>query len=574
MAESLSPTDGFRSTTITFGVLVGLVVILSLISSHAMRPWADPAGRIALALSFLGLGVGLGLVIRLQRSRRILSQLALEKERLAQAERFQVIMQQANDIIMLMRPDGQILEANDRAQQTYGYSLAQLERMNVKELRAPEAQTTVEVDLGKAAKGDLMRFEIFHQRRDGSRFPVDVSTRAVVFDGETFLLSFIRDITDRRRQEEALRQSEAQLTQSQKMESLGSLAGGVAHDLNNVLGAILSLASAHRNELQPTEPFAASLDTIINACLRGRGVVKSLLYFAHKDLKQVTAIDMNALVKELVQLLAHTTLQRVTLDMDLQEGLGTLQGDGGALSNTLMNLCVNALDAMPWGGSLTISTRRLPDGCLQVSVRDTGMGMTKEVQEKALEPFFTTKPLGKGTGLGLSMAYATLKAHDGTLEIRSVPDEGTDVLLTFPASRMSAAQPSPEAVQPASSKSTGPWRMLLVDDDELIRASVPPMLELLGHPVTTVSGGMEAVVLFERGLEVDLVILDMNMPGLDGATTLPLLLSLRPGQRVLMATGYSDRDITDLLKDHPSVFSIQKPFSLEEMQAKFTEIFG
>ena len=364
------------------------------------------------------------------------------------------------------------------------------------------------------------------------------------------------------------------MAQSQKLESIGSLAGGVAHDMNNVLGAILSLASAHREQLQTAAPFAGSLDTIISACLRGRGVVKSLLYFAHKDLEQVSAININTLVQDMVQLLAYTTLKRIKLAMVLQDGLGTLHGDSGALSHTLMNLCVNALDAMPGGGALTISTDRLQDGRLQLKVQDTGAGMTKEVAAKALEPFYTTKPQGKGTGLGLSMAYATMQAHEGSLEIRSLPGVGTQVVLLFPASRMSGAPEATLQTQPVNAKPGGPWRILLVDDDELIRNSVAPMLEILGHQVSTAPGGLEALDLLKQGLDVDLVILDMNMPGLNGAGTLPLILALRPEQAVLMATGYSDQDLAALLEGQQRVFSIQKPFTIREIRDKLEAILG
>ena len=830
-----------------------------------------------LVVLLLLLALGMGVTLRSHDNRQILAQLALERERQTLAERFQQIMQQANDIILLMTPAGILLEANERAHEAYGYTVAELAGMGIREIRAPGSLPSLELDLHQAETGTLTRMETFHMRRDGSIFPVDVSSRAVTFGGETFLLSFVRDITERHRQDQAiqrltllyaalsqvnqaiiwsvtqeelfmkicevlvefggfrmvwigqhdaathgvlplchagaamdyfqtmqvrtdhsplahgpagtalrenrpclfnhfleapetlpwhkaaaiagfgsaaafpvsvngeplysltvyakeenvfgpeevallveaardlsfalanlaqedrrtraeedLRESEArlktltenapdivmmmdaqgllryvnrplpgigrqamlgrdwllwtpaehhaaasqarsmalatgesqeftapgsvigretrwyhtrispilgartgetlvlfatditearkaseeqarleaQLAQSQKLESLGSLAGGVAHDMNNVLGAILSLASAHREQLHPGEPFVASLDTIINACMRGRGVVKSLLYFAHKDLEQVSAIDVNALVKEMVQLLAYTTLRRIHLEMVLQEGLGTLQGDSGALSNTLMNLCVNAMDAMPGGGSLTLRTRRLEDGELELSVQDTGTGMSKEVQAKAIEPFFTTKPQGKGTGLGLSMAYAMAKAHDARLEIRSEEGKGTQILLTFPASRMSGLPLPAEAPASAPASSGGPWRILLVDDDDLIRDSVAPMLEVLGHEVSTAPGGREALTRFEEGLEVDLVILDMNMPGLNGAATLPLLLELRPGLKVLMATGYSDEDIALLLDGRPNVSSIRKPFSLQEIRIKFGEILG
>jgi PAS domain S-box-containing protein len=822
----------------------------------------------------------LGVVLRNHDNRQILAQLAMERERKTLAERFQQIMLQANDVIMLMDTGGRILEANARAVETYGFPLAELVGMNIQDLRDPGTLQALPANLAEATQGTLTRMDTFHRHRDGTAFPVEVSARAVTFNGTTFLLSFIRDITERQhharvlqrqsqlyaalsqvnqaiiwctsredlflkvcqvlvdfgrfkmawigrhdpashtivplchygmardyftdlevhtedsplgqgpvgtalrknrpcvfndfldapetgpwhasalragfqsaaafpfalegeplfalavyaderdffgedemallveaameltfalghlaqderrtRTEEALRQNElrlkaltesapdiiltldaqgriqymnrildghtwseslgsdwlswipgphqalakaslqaalatglnqefestgagardeirwyrtrltpiqgamasqpgeavvafatditetrlaeaeqvqlaAQLAQAQKLESLGSLAGGVAHDMNNVLGAILSLASAHREQLPAEAPMAASLDTIVNACLRGRGVVKSLLHFAHKDLEQVGPIDLNGLVEDMVQLLSYTTLKRINLVMELQENLGTLLGDAGTLSNTLMNLCVNAMDAMPGGGSLTLRTERQSGGPLVLTVKDSGSGMSRDVQAKAMEPFFTTKPQGKGTGLGLSMAYATMKAHGGTLGILSAPGQGTSILLSFPAERIAQDLPVPAQRIAAAMPPGGPWRILLVDDDELIRASVAPMLQILGHKVFTAPGGQEALVQMEQGLEVDLVILDMNMPDLDGAKTLALLLAEHPNQAVLLATGYSDQDTKALQAGRPRVGCIQKPFSLEEIQAKFSELMG
>ena len=382
------------------------------------------------------------------------------------------------------------------------------------------------------------------------------------------MVGVVQDITERRQVDEDRRLLEAQLHQVQKLDSLGSLAGGVAHDMNNVLGAILSLASGHRLQLDAANPLAAALETITSACLRGRAVVKSLLYFARKGLEQTETLDLNQLLREMVQLLAHTTLKRVTLELQLEEPLGVVEGDGGALSHALMNLCVNALDAMPQGGTLLLKSENRPSGWVQVTVKDSGEGMSREVRDKAVEPFFTTKPVGKGTGLGLAMVFGTMKAHGGTLEIHSELGVGTEVILGFPAFQQALPAAAPE---PAVLAASG-LRILLVDDDELIRESVAPMLEMLGHTLHTAPGGQEALDQFAAGLKVDLVILDMNMPGLNGGQTLERLLQRWPNQGVLMASGYNDADIRALISGHPHVASIQKPFSLKEIQKKLADL--
>jgi CheY-like chemotaxis protein len=185
-----------------------------------------------------------------------------------------------------------------------------------------------------------------------------------------------------------------------------------------------------------------------------------------------------------------------------------------------------------------------------------------------MEPFFTTKPQGKGTGLGLAMVYGTMKAHDGAFDLHSQLGEGTEATLRFPASRMELAAVAPRSAPLAAEPPHPTLEILLVDDDELIRDSVVPMLEMLGHAVTATPGGMQALRLLEAGLPVDLVILDMNMPGMSGAEALPRILQLRPGTPILMATGYSDQEIAPLLEGHPRVYSLRKPFSMKEVQRK------
>jgi CheY-like chemotaxis protein len=206
---------------------------------------------------------------------------------------------------------------------------------------------------------------------------------------------------------------------------------------------------------------------------------------------------------------------------------------------------------------------------VEFSIKDTGDGMTPEVARRAIEPFFTTKPMGKGTGLGLAMVYGTVKAHKGALEIRSEPGQGTEVILSFPPLPDSAAGAAAPVAEPSPSPAR---RILLVDDDELIRMSVGPMLTALGHEVELAQSGQEALERFQSGLRVDLVILDMNMPGLNGAQTLARLLALHPGQPVLMATGYSDDSIAPLLAGHPNVHSLRKPFTLKELRTKLSSI--
>jgi CheY-like chemotaxis protein len=289
-----------------------------------------------------------------------------------------------------------------------------------------------------------------------------------------------------------------------------------------------------------------------------------LLRFVRKEAEPSGPVDLNALAEEMVQLLSHSTLKGTCLSLRLEASLPTVLGDGAALSHALMNLCVNAVDAMPPGGRLTIRTQVDRRGRVCLSVRDWGTGMAPDVRARALEPFYTTKPMGKGTGLGLSQVATTMKAHQGVLELDSRPGEGTEVTLAFPPSPQAAPMPAAGAPRPLS--------ILVVDDDVALLEALCPLLEGMGHQVRTAQGGRAALRLFQEGTEVDLVLLDLTMPGLGGAETMLRLLELRPGQAILIATGYAEASVAPLLAGHPTVGSIQKPFGLEELERRFAAL--
>jgi PAS domain S-box-containing protein len=247
------------------------------------------------------------------------------------------------------------------------------------------------------------------------------------------MTSLVDDITERRRSEEERQRLQVQLYNAQKLESLGSLAGGVAHDMNNVLGAILGLSSATM-ESQPKDSAAyRAFDIIAKAAIRGGKTVKSLLSFARQSPAEERELEVNTILQEEARLLERTTLARIHLVLDLESGLWPIRGDASALSHAFMNLCVNAVDAMPDNGTLTLRTRNVDSDWIEVQVEDTGSGMTKEILQKAVDPFFTTKEVGKGTGLGLSISYQIVHDFGGAIRAVSGEGEGATFLITFPA---------------------------------------------------------------------------------------------------------------------------------------------
>ena len=501
----------------------------------------------------------------------ISDRIRVEQTLRASEERFRKLFERHSAVKLLIEAaTGNIIDANAAAATFYGWSIEQLKQMRIQQINTlpPEAITR---EMEQARSSGCNRFEFRHRRADGSIRDVEVFSNKVETMGKDVLYSIIHDISERKQAEEEGQKLRAQLQQSQRLESLGTLAGGVAHDMNNVLGAILGLASAHIGTLPNGSPLHQALDTICKATERGGKMVKSLLSFARQTPAENRELDLNAILREQVDLLERTTLAKVRLQLDLDPELRPIRGDANALAHAFMNLSVNAADAMPEAGTLSLRTRNIEDDWIEVVVEDTGMGMPKEVLEKAIDPFFTTKGIGKGTGLGLTMVHSSVKAHRGQLAIESEPGKGTRVQLRFPACVRETPVIAAAAAE-AGQIPQGALKVLLVDDDDLIQTSVQMLLEVLGHTVTSAQSGEEALTLVGGGFNPDLVILDMNMPGLGGAGTLPRLRALCPSVPVLLSTGRTDQTALALALAHPGVTLLAKPYGLRELRTHLDDI--
>jgi PAS domain S-box-containing protein len=482
-------------------------------------------------------------------------------------QRYRAQFSLASEGIITHSPEGELLEVNEAFARMHGYSPEEMVHMHLKDIDRPASTERVEERLGRILAGEALTFEVEHVHRDGTVLPLEVSASSVSSGGKSVILAFHRDISERRRAEAERAALQNQLQQAQKMESLGSLAGGVAHDMNNVLGAILAIASVNLETQPAGSPAFRGFETISRAAIRGGNTVKGLLRFARQGPMEELELDLNGLLREEVRLLEHTTLATVRLELDLAPDLGRIRGDGSALAHAFMNLCINALDAMAETGTLTLATRQVDGQWIEVRVEDDGCGMPGEVLAKAMDPFFTTKPMGKGTGLGLSMVYSIVKAHQGRLVISSEPGRGTQVRMLFPVCAGSRRMAEPQG-DSLPVPGTGALKVLLIDDDELIQSSLRELLEVLGHTAIQALSGEAALALLEAGCQPDGVILDMNMPGLGGAGTLPRLRAARPEVPVLLSTGRSDDAALDLVKAHPRVALLSKPFTLRELQQR------
>jgi PAS domain S-box-containing protein len=383
-----------------------------------------------------------------------------------------------------------------------------------------------------------------------------------IFPSPEGISVYFKDITARVTTERLRGELERQGAQRQRLDALGRLAGGVAHDMNNVLAAILGIASEQVERQWRDGASREAFETIVTACRRGGDIVRGLLEFSRDRPAREVPVDVNALVEEQMRLLRSTALVGVQVDLELTPSLPCVVGDPTALARVLMNLFVNACDAMPSGGQLSVRTR-LDGREVVVEVTDTGHGMPEEVLERAFEPFFTTKSPGRGTGLGLAIAFRTARTHGGRLELSSTIGRGTCATLRLPASDVSPeARGEPAPPEAASTTIT----VLVVDDDDGVRRALVRMLERLGCVVKQASSAADGLALVERGLRPRLVVLDLVMPGMSGIEALPRFRGLAPDVPILLSSGQAEQDMLDRIAGYAGVQLLLKPYGIEELR--------
>jgi PAS domain S-box-containing protein len=499
---------------------------------------------------------------------------ALRRER----DRAQGYLDTVEAVIVALDVEGRISLLNRNGCRLLGYREDEIlgKQWFATCLPQPEGLEEVYPYFRKLIAGEAVAVEHFENQvvtRTGERRDIAWHNTLLHDSGGAIVgtLSAGEDITERRKLEQHLQQSS-------KMEALGTLAGGIAHDMNNVLAMVMGLAGVVTMQLSAGHPARRNVREIIEATERGKKLVQNLLGFARKGQYEKRLVSVNDLIRRLVLVLRQSLPKRISLDLALDDDLGAMRGDEIQISQTVMNLCINAADAIRNSGTITISTRteqletgdvpQLTAGSyVRIDVRDDGCGMTDEVRAKAFEPFFTTKQVGRGTGLGLSMAYGVAANHHGAVSIDSGPGRGTTVTLRFPAAGDAPrrAPTADDALRLPRTESRGAT-VLVVDDERLVRAAMCRMLEVLDYHPLSADGGQAAVDLYrERGGEIDLVLLDLSMPGMGGADCFAKLRAIDPDVRVLICTGHGEEQTTDELRRTGAIGIVRKPIRLEQL---------
>jgi PAS domain S-box-containing protein len=395
-----------------------------------------------------------------------------------------------------------------------------------------------------------------------------------------------QDITDRRAAEAALRRSEEQLRHAQKLEAVGQLAGGIAHDFNNLLTGILSYSELLLQELRPGDPLRGDVEQIRHAGQRAAGLTRQLLAFSRRQVLQPRVLSLNATVDEMETMLRRLVGADVTIETELDPGLWYVLADPGQLEQVLVNLIVNARDAMPHGGIVNVTTANLelhaaddargngvrPGAYVTLSVRDNGVGMDVPTQARIFDPFFTTKEPGKGTGLGLSTVYGIVEQSGGHIAVETAPGQGATFTIFLP--RHEPAQEPVALGQPDRRHlPTGNETLLLVEDEAAVRSSARRLLERHGYAVVEARHGRDALRIVEEAeRRIDLVITDIVMPEMGGRELVERLRARHPGIKVLFMSGYSERAVTSNGAMPPDTGFVEKPFTVEQLIRRTREL--
>ena len=520
--------------------------------------------------------------------RRKLTERKLAEEALRESEaHFKAIYDNATDGILLAHAETKLFfKMNNTMMRMIGYSEEEIKGLAVKDIHPAEDLPYITNEFERQAKGEIeVAADIPVKRKDGSLFYADINSAPFALNGETYVLGIFRDISERKRAEDEQAQHQAELFQSQKLECVGLLAGGVAHDFNNLMQGIMGYVQLIKVKMDEDDENYAELNFIEVLGEKAAVLTQQLLSFARKGKYVVGSVEIDKVVIQVVALLKRTVNKNIIINLEVPDDISNIKADENQIHQVLLNLCINAKDAMPDGGSLTISAEEVnidevnisarskakPGRYVRLKIKDTGSGMDEETRAKIFEPFFTTKEVGKGTGLGLSMAHGVVENHGGFIEVESALGKGTEFQLCIPAIKAEKAEKvEPERSQPPEAikfdDAKKDKRILVVDDEDIIRYLAVDMLTSLGYETLPAEDGLEAVEIFEKEKDaIDLVLLDLIMPNLGGAETFRRLKDIDPAIPIILISGYTQDEVSQELLDEGARGFIQKPYKFEAL---------
>ena len=474
-------------------------------------------------------------------------------------------------------PSGQFLFLNRGIVSLFGYTMKEALSLTIRDVIVPESYDNISERIQARLKGKFMRFDrqVYRAiRKDGSTFRAEVSTSMVTFKDQTVIQGVFRDITEQEHLQE-------QIEKAERMQAIGTLAGGIAHDFNNLLMGIQGRTSLMLMDTEDSHQNHEQLEGIEDYVRRAANLTNQLLGFARGGKYHIVPVDLNVLIKQNAGMFGRTK-KEISIHTKFQQGIWTVEADNSQLDQVLLNLYVNAWQAMPGGGEIYIQTKNgnladsfvgpfnlKPGRYVEISVGDTGIGMDHATRKRIFEPFFTTKEKERGTGLGLASAYGIIKNHDGIITVKSEKSKGSTFTIYLPASEkvVREAQILPEE------RVAGNGTILLVDDEEMILDVGKAILNKLGYRTLTANSGDKAIEIYKGNQNgIVLVILDIVMPGMNGRETYDRLKEINPAITILLSSGYSiDGAAGDILKGSSDGF-IQKPFDVKILSGKLKQI--
>jgi PAS domain S-box-containing protein len=507
----------------------------------------------------------------------------IEMELKDSEQRYRTLFQSSHDAILLMKDD-KFIECNSRTLEMFACTREQI--LNSSPYRfSPDLQPDGQLSKEKAQKkirgayaGQPQFFEWLHKKMDANTFYADVSLKSIELHGELYLLAVVRDITERK-------QLERQLHQTQKMEAVGKLAGGVAHDFNNMLTVIRGYSDLILTHPVEQETVYQRVKQIDKACERAERLTHQLLAFSRRQILKPLIINLNTFITDLTKMLRHLIGEHIDLICNLAPDLGFTTADPSQIEQVIMNLVLNARDAMSEGGRLIIETRNAeldrntvrqhpeakPGKYVMLAISDTGKGMDRETQSHIFEPFFTTKKENEGSGLGLATVYGIIKQSNGFIWVYSEPQHGSTFRIYLPMSdhieeKESESKPEKEDLH-------GSETILLVEDEEDVRTLVKETLEMMEYQVIEAANGKEALDICRNNqITIHLVLTDVVMPVMGGPELVENLSRLKPDARIIYMSGYTEDAIVHKGVLEPGTHFIQKPFTPVSLMQKVREV--